>query len=435
MRNVAATIAGRLSAELFDAALRSPIAKRERTLMSRLASGTPGEVDDWLEIKVSTALKRARDSIPAYADYPPAFDQVPILQKEDVADRVSAFTRRHVPARSVTTGGTGGRPLSLRISLASFVTEWVYIEHAWRSGGVSLTDPKITFRGSSLGRGFSHEKILFQPMYNQYLVSPFDLREEVFRDLLQRVADFRARAIWGYPSAITAFAQWVAATGPHPALREVQALLLASEAAFDWQLDLMREVFGATVVRWYGQSEKVLFASGCVDGHSYHVLPSYGLPEAVGGRLIGTGFTNRAMPLLRYDTEDQGSLSPGPCSCGLPFTILSGVKGRWDQAMLWGANDEPISTTALNFHDRVFEQFSRFQFCQENAGLVKLLVVPIPGRLDDERLLRSAVDALQRRVGDVLRIEGSYVGEADLLSERGKLAVVDQRYSPVSPGG
>lgn len=430
MSHLAATVARRLPAGLFAAALRSPIAMKERALIARLAAETPDEVQDWLLTKAERTLRRARTTVAAYGDYPSDFARVPILHKADVADRADEFTRRAVPRRSVTTGGTSGRPLDLRISLASFVTEWVYIEHAWRRGGIAPSDPKITFRGSSLGRGFGREKIVYQPAYNQFLVSPFDLREEVFRDLLDQVADFRPRAIWGYPSAIATFAQWVAATGPHAALKDVRAVLLASEGALDWQLTLLRDVFDATIVRWYGQSEKAVFASGCTDGSNYHLLPSYGLTEVINGRIIGTGFTNRAMPLLRYDTEDRGSLSPGPCSCGLPFEVLSDVEGRWDQSMFWGANDEPISTTALNFHDRIFGQFAKFQFCQEEAGIVTLFVVAHPGQSNDPGVLGRAVDALQRRVGDALRVKGGFANESALLSVRGKLAMVDQRYVP-----
>jgi phenylacetate-CoA ligase len=320
------------------------------------------------------------------------------------------------------------------VATHSFFSEWAHIAYAWRTAGVSLIDPKLTFRGSTLGRGFSDRPIFYQATYNHIAVSPFHLNDSTFRAILQQLAHFRPVAIWGYPSAITPFARWVERTGPHPGLGSIRAVLLASEGAFDWQVELFRKVFGATVVRWYGQSEKVAFASGCPTSQGYHLLPTYGLMEVVDGKIIGTGFTNPAMPLLRYDTEDLGTLNSPICSCNLSFPFLTHIKGRWDQAMLWGSGDEPISTSALNFHDPVFASFDRFQFRQREQGRVTLLVTGPNTASGRDRLLRDAQAAIQTRVGDRITIDIQLTSTEQLLSRRGKVLSVDQQYFPPDLG-
>ena len=359
----------KLAATAFRLAVGSPLVQAVLNTLDRLAGTSSEVVDHWQADRALATLRRAGRRVSAYRDprYSVAdWASMPILTKDELRKNPDRYRDPRVRARRVTTGGTGGRPLGVDIALRSFFLEWAHIAYAWRSAGVGLADRKITFRGSSLGRGFTTEPVFFQQTYNHFVVSPFHLSDATFVSLLSEIETFSPVAIWGYPSAITPFANWVKRTGPHPQLRSVKAVLLASEGAFDWQVDLFRGVFGAQVVRWYGQTEKVAFAAGCPLSDGYHALPTYGLLEVVGGRILGTGFTNRAMPLVRYDTEDVATMASSACACGLPFPKIDNIRGRWDQAYLWGVEDEPISTSALNFHDPVFMALTGFSFVRMN---------------------------------------------------------------------
>lgn len=421
----------RAAAAAFRLAVRSPLVTAWLTRLDRMGSWSTDEVKAWQQARAFKLLRTARRRLPAYQE-DPAFaadrwENLPVLTKDDVRLGAARFTDRRMPSRDITTGGTGGRPLVVKMAMSSFFSEWAHIAYAWRTAGISLTDPKITFRGSTLGRGFSERPVFYQATYNHLAVSPFHLNDDTFKTVLRDLVDLRPVAIWGYPSAITPFARWVDRTGPHPQLSSIRAVLLASEGAFDWQVDLFRRVFGAQVVRWYGQSEKVAFASGCPTSDGYHVLPTYGLMETVNGRILGTGFTNGAMPLFRYDTEDEGRLGRPECSCGLSFPWLTDIKGRWDQALLWGKGEEPISTSALNFHDPIFMNFDHFQFRQDEPGLATLLVTRATGVDDVSDVLHMAQRLLQQRVGDSLAIEVRLTEPGTLLSRRGKVVTVDQR--------
>ncbi|MGI9120553.1 MAG: phenylacetate--CoA ligase family protein [Acidimicrobiales bacterium] len=422
---------GRAAAAAFRLAVGSPLVGAWLDRLQVMSQWSQSDVEGWQRQHAQAALNRARRRLSAYRDNPDyrvaRWEDLPVLTKDDVRHRPAAFSDRRVAGRKVTTGGTGGRPLAVKVATSSFFIEWAHIAYAWRSAGVGLVDPKITFRGSSLGRGFSDRPVFFQPTYNQLAVSPFHLTGSTFETLLAQLGHFRPVALWGYPSAITPFARWVERTGPHPALSSLRAVLLASEGAFAWQLELFRRAFDAQVVRWYGQSEKAVFASGCPTSDGYHVLPTYGLAEIVGGRVIGTGFTNGAMPLIRYDTEDRARIGQPTCSCGLPFPWLVDIEGRWDQALLWGRSGEPISTSALNFHDPVFANFDRFQFRQGEPGRVTLLVTEPTDDHCPPEVLESARRSLQERVGEALVIDVELCGHEDLLTRRGKVVTVDQR--------
>ncbi|EFC85836.1 phenylacetate--CoA ligase family protein [Parafrankia sp. EUN1f] len=429
----------RVAAAAFRAACDSPLVTAHLKTLAQLELAEPNEVVQWQERRLRRFVDRWATAVPYYRENPEYLRSpdgtAAVLDKETVRRSSAAFANPKVPARQVTTGGTGGRPLSLRISYSSFFSEWAHIAYVWSRAGVRLNDPKITFRGSSLGTGFYGRPMIYQRTYNHMAVSPFHLSEKTFTELLSSIRDLRPVAIWGYPSSITPFALWAARTGPHPELARLRAVLLASEGALDWQLDLFREVFDAPPIRWYGQSEKVVFGAECprVPGH-YHVTPTYGVAQVINDRIIGSGMTNAAMPLLRYDTEDGGVLAPPGlmgrrCACGSPFVVLRDVAGRWDQSLVYGMHDEPISSAALNFHDEAFARFDRFQFRQERRGEVELRVASA-GRVPDAAELEKARCLLQHRVGDRLVISVTVAAADDLLSRRGKILMIDQRYRP-----
>ncbi len=95
--------------------------------------------------------------------------------------------------------------------------------------------------------------------------------------------------------------------------------------------------------------------------------------------------------------------------------------------MLWGKGEEPISTSALNFHDPIFMNFDHFQFRQDEPGLATLLVTRATGVDDVSDVLHMAQRLLQQRVGDSLAIEVRLTEPGTLLSRRGKVVTVDQR--------
>lgn len=420
----------RLVAQAFEAAVKSPVVAGRAQAIEALAELSQDEVIGWQQVRLKRIVSRARRFSGYYRQQPyeSAFSDFPILTKGIVREYREKIRNRLVPARAQATGGTGGSPLVTYVSHTSFFTEWGYIAYAWGHGGVSLTDPKITFRGSSLGARAQESVIRYQPTYNQLLVSPFHLNDSTFKELIFQLRDFPAKAIWGYPSAVSVFARWVQRMGPFKELSTVTAILLGSESAFDWQLELFREVFDAQVVRWYGQTEKVIFAVGCNHSPGYHVIPTYGFAEIVNEHVIGTGFTNAAMPLIRYNTEDQGRMMPGPCRCGLPFSTIENVVGRQGRAELLGFDNEPISSAAASYLDPMFVQFSRIQFRQTEPGRVLVLVVPDERMTLKEKVLHNAREALQHHVGDQLDIELAVATPHDLLTERGKAIIIDQRY-------
>lgn len=101
----------------------------------------------------------------------------------------------------------------------------------------------------------------------------------------------------------------------------------------------LERVFRAPLHQGYGLNEIGLIAARCPAGR-YHVhgehclveiVDSGGRPCAPGipGRIAVTALRNPAMPLLRYDTDDQAEWPADPCPCGRTLPAFVNLLGRY----------------------------------------------------------------------------------------------------------
>src|SRR5262249_43035612 len=122
----------------------------------------------------------------------------------------------------------------------------------------------------------------------------------------------------GYPSAIAIFAAYLARTGLAP-FPQIVGVFPTSERFSADQRDIVRQAFDrATLVPFYGLSEKVAFACALPDDadvfafdplYGYTALADDGGPRVVGrgasGRIFSRGLLSPGMPFIRYDTGDK----------------------------------------------------------------------------------------------------------------------------------
>jgi phenylacetate-CoA ligase len=146
-------------------------------------------------------------------------------------------------------------------------------------------------------------------------------------------------------------------------------------------------------------------------------------PGAV-AELVGTSFHNRAMPFIRYRTQDVGIVGRGPCSCGRNDPVLSDVEGRL-QEFLVTADGRLVSVCVMgSAHFDVLDNVSETQYYQEKPGEVVFRLVPRPGYSDlDRRKIEEAVRSKLGRESIVIVQQVREIGR----TMSGKHKMVDQR--------
>jgi phenylacetate-CoA ligase len=144
--------------------------------------------------------------------------------------------------------------------------------------------------------------------------------------------------------------------------------------------------------------------------------------------LVGTNFTNPAMPLIRYDTNDFVTLDETECECGRPGRVVKEIDGRLEDYIV------KADGTKIAQMDSIFKgltNISAAQFYQDRPGAFTLRIVRGKNysKSDERKLLvRIAV-----RVGPETEVELDYVDDLE-RSPGGKVRLFISKLTSVSPG-
>ncbi len=361
---------------------------------------------------------------------------LPLLDREGLKRHEEELLARGVPARArnrVSTGGTTGTPLRLWIDRGRSAKEGAFMTFQWGRVGYRPGVTRAVLRGAEIRGGDPARIHEWHPLLDELVLSTFALSRRTLPRYLALLERYRPAFLHAYPSSAETLARLLDEV-PSARRPRFRALLLGSENLYPAQRTMLEQAFGCPVFAWYGHSEKCLLGGGCERSSDYHLFPEYGVLEVVGDRgaplppggtgpIVGTGFMNRAMPVLRYATDDRGTLAEGPCPCGRAYPRLVSIEGRWTGEMLIGAGGQAFSFTALNTHSAVFDSVVRFRIRQERPGEATVLVVAGPGFGEADR---AGIEAeYGRRAADTVRFTVRMVDDLP-LTERGKFKFVEQ---------
>jgi phenylacetate-CoA ligase len=400
------------------------------------------EIGGYQEKRLSEVLQFACEQVPAYQHlraqvqrYRPseALKWFPPITKKELQQGFSQYLPRSlwkIPHYECTTGGTSGNQLRFYLDNDSQAVDTAFVHRQWARVGYSSNARKATFRGvefPNLEPGVYWQE---NPIYNEIQFSPFHMTPRTVGAYWEKILDYRPSFFHGYPSAISLLAEYVDGNGLSGRELGLRAALLVSEGCSAEQRRLIEGVFQTRVFSFYGHSERVILGAECEYSTDYHHVPDYGILEILDedtgqavregnmGELVGTGFMNRSLPLIRYRTEDYARRLEYRCECGREFDRFGDVEGRWKQEYVIGKNGSKISPAALNMHGTAFGDVLRYQYCQRVPGVleVRLMVSDRFEAVSEQALLRT----FERKVGDELDIVLQVVDEIPLTS-RGKL--------------
>jgi phenylacetate-CoA ligase len=134
--------------------------------------------------------------------------------------------------------------------------------------------------------------------------------------------------------------------------------------------------------------------------------------------VVGTNFTNPAMPLLRYEMGDTVGSKPGTCQCGRPGRVVTTVDGRVEDYIILRSG---ARVGRLDHALKDLVNIREAQIRQSRRGSILVRVVPGAryAKADEELL----VSELRSRVGNDTEIVVEYV-QAIERTRGGKLRFV-----------
>jgi phenylacetate-CoA ligase len=345
-------------------------------------------------------------------------------------------TNGNSPVDLISTGGTGGRPLSFYIDADRSPFEYAHLVSGWQRIGYSLGVPLVVMRGRVVApdRGSLYHE--YDPLLRHHCYSTYHMTDRNMRRYLEHVRGIGPCFLHVYPSAVAALARFLRRSGIAPP-DNIRGIIAESEIVYPEQRTMVEQTFGCRYFSSYGHTEKLVAAAECEHSSDYHIWPTYGYFELLDndgqpvttpgqtGEIVGTGFINRVIPFIRYRTGDRATWIGDRCeACGRQHAIVRDIRGHRTQEVLIAADGSHIPWAALNMHDDTFSAVQQFQFYQAAPGEATLRIIPTSGfrGVDRERIQRN----LNRKVAGRLEFTIELTSALQ-SSRRGKAIYVDQR--------
>ncbi|HEY6455938.1 MAG TPA: hypothetical protein VIY90_11730 [Steroidobacteraceae bacterium] len=210
----------------------------------------------------------------------------------------------------------------------------------------------------------------------------------------------------GYPSSLRTLANYCL-EGARPLQPAPRLIFTDSELLTPDTRALLEQQLGAPVLDIFGTYETDNIGFQCAARSGYHIATDCAVVEVVrDGRLVPPGeegeivvtvLGNRTTPFIRYNLGDIGRLVRQPCSCGLPFPLLSGLQGRADDLIVLASGRQRSAMDALGRLDDSASVVRHYQLRQLRLDVFELLIVPSNrfSAADGERLAAAVAATLE----------------------------------------
>lgn len=377
--------------------------RKTKILLSSNYFDTKEKIEEYQYNRLKSIIEYAYKNIPYYHElfeeiefHPDQFKtikdlkKIPYLTKEIVRenqDKILSQTFNKTNIKVAETGGTTGLPMTFYLDKRiSSLIEMAYLEHIWGKINYKKYDKCIILREDEVEKIVSGEKYWKMSYLTNWLtMSGFHLNADTFPLYYKKIMSFKPRFIMAFPSNAYLLAKFIK-DNKLPRIPSLKGIICSSENIFDWQRQLMEEIYQAKILSYYGHSEKCIIASECTNESAYIFYPQYGFVELINhndedctieneqGEIVATGFNNLAAPFIRYKTEDIGINTNKHCEDNPYWFTIKKIEGR-KQDFIVDKDGTPKTSIHIdrpfwNIRDIIYA----YQYIQNDPGKLLLHV-------------------------------------------------------------
>jgi phenylacetate-CoA ligase len=254
-------------------------------------------------------------------------EKLPITTKSELQRRpVAELTDRSIDIstlRSERTSGSSGRPFTVLYDSGARISRACAFLRALRCVGYRVGQRLMlvaTSRSAGRRRGLPGWR------YASF--------EDTGESLSEQFERFSPHFLYGCVTPLRLLAENLGESGA--ASRRLRGVITTAETLDHSTRDLLQSAFQCDVFDFYGLSEMGLVAWECQEHNGYHVAEDTVVVEQIvqeggeqGARLVMTNLDSTAMPFIRFDSGDLGTLREGvDCGCGRSLKLLERIEGR-----------------------------------------------------------------------------------------------------------
>jgi phenylacetate-CoA ligase len=344
--------------------------------------------------------------------------KVPLLTRADIRTNFDDLRSRAVTRRGVKSGhtsGTTGTPLTVEYDLETVWMTYAVFDRHYQWAGCRRGEGGD---GTAVARGnvivplsqkappyWRHDR-----SQNQLILSSFHLSPSTLPTYIDALRRFPTAVIDGYPSTLYILAKFLQSQRDTLPLK---AAITSSETLYDFQREVIEERFACKVFDYYAMAERVVFSNECNRHSGHHLAMEYGLAEVVDelgqvapagtvGRLVGTSLWNRAMPLIRYVTNDMTALKLDACPCGRGLELMDDVTTKAED-LLTLPDGRLISPSVLTHPFKPLDCIQGSQIVQLSPDLVHIRIVP--GSAYTKAHTRHLIEEFRARLGEGVHVD------------------------------
>ena len=269
---------------------------------------------------------------------------------------------------------------------------------------------------------------------NLIMVDISNMGEEALEKICRDIEKKKIQVLVSYSSALVALSQYLKKTGRDISKWKVEMIFSMGEALPDGTYDLLKEIFGFSPVRSYGNNENGFIAIQLGEEKEY-TIDLYNFyteilkmdsdePAEPGelGRIVVTDYYNKTFPMIRYDTGDTGKMRIYKDEKGRVHGKFLEIYGRRG-SLMYNCQGEPLSihvfmNILLNFEGVVYQA----KCIQWEKKKYELLI-----NADREKLkIEEVLAAYRKYLGEEAQIQVTYVEEIPVQLS-GKFMVCENR--------
>ena len=346
---------------------------------------------------------------------PASFLKLPIVTKHDLREYADEFLTTDPLLRKAlhrhTTSGSTGEPLVFWEdgNYRDHVTADILRHLTWC--GWRLGEPHAYLWGQSVESHPLHQlrASLMDLTLNRFVANAYILSEQNLSALVRQIRQRHPRLIFGYASALCAFAQFVR----DKQLSDIRfdAIYSGGEVLYARQRQLLEATFDCRVFDRYGTLEVGGIACECGQHAGMHIsvesccveVLQNGAParDDQPGEIVVTNLNNYGFPFIRYHLADVVQQRSQPCSCGRQSPMLDHVQGRVvdifrtvDGRVVWGDLEGTVFEV---------EGIKQSQVIQKALDLVVIRIVK--DKTFDEARLAKIERVVKKIMGEAIRVQ------------------------------
>ena len=277
---------------------------------------------EWVDSKLNETLHNAREYVPFYQKYwsecEKSYEELknwPIITKQKINEFPDLFIDARFKKSQLYhdhTSGTTGTPLDIYLDYDSVKEQYALFEaRVKQKYSIELDEPWAII-GAQRVTDVNRKTPPFW-VYNyascQLYLSSLHIAKWSVTDYVNALVKYQPKYLIGYTNSIFELAREMLDENLKFPLK---AIITNGEPVNSIQKNIIESVFHCPVIETYGQAELVSFANTFPNGKMY-LSPEmgsieFGQKQKIDGinfaKLISTGLLNKAMPLIRYDTND-----------------------------------------------------------------------------------------------------------------------------------